>query len=272
MFTSSKSHFTTVISALIMVVAAALTVFAGPAAAAPVAAPIANPSVHLQGAPNARTFAGYTTTDGRLVSPTLLIRSDNLASLTPSDVAVLRQRKVGSIIDLRTVVERAVQPDRPIPGATVTVHDVLSTTAPATLVDLNSAYRAFVLDPGSRLAIGNTVRQIARQAAQGKVTLFHCSAGKDRTGWVSAVLLTLLGVDRAKVEQDYLDSNTYRHTSAADRLNGVNASWLRSSFALADQRYGSFAGYAARGLGLTDGDLNALRDALLVPMTPRVSR
>ncbi|NED64041.1 tyrosine-protein phosphatase, partial [Streptomyces sp. SID10244] len=84
------------------------------------------------------------------------------------------------------------------------------------------------------------------------------------TGWASAVLLSILGVDRSTVEQDYLASNTFRHADAGDSLNGVNISSLRAAFAAADKTYGSFDNYVSKGLGLTAGDIAGLKKGLLV--------
>ncbi|MEV0104091.1 tyrosine-protein phosphatase, partial [Nocardia sp. NPDC050789] len=93
--------------------------------------------------------------------------------------------------------------------------------------------------------------------------LFHCTAGKDRTGWTSAVLLTLLGVDKDTVYYDYLLSNYYRGAKDGDMLNGVAASALDSAFDQATKSYGSFDGYVRDGLQLTDADIAALKAKLL---------
>lgn len=228
---------------------------AAPAPAGPVA-------VALAGTENTRTFEAYRTGDGQLVRD-LVLRSDNLSRLTPADQRVLTQRRLATIIDLRTGIERALQPDRPVPGAHTEVFDVLGATSPTTLVDLPSAYRSFVTDPGARRAFGNTLLEIKNVTATGRSVLFHCSAGKDRTGWTAAILLTILGVDRTTVERDFLASNTFRHASANDPLNGVNIAWLRTAFATANSTYGSFDNYVHRGLGLSPSDVAALKKNLL---------
>lgn len=256
-----------VIAACCAIAAPALTpALAAPAAALParVAPAITTPAaIHLTGTQNTRTFANYRTTDGHAIRA-LVIRSDNLSKLTPADARTLADLHVTSIIDFRTQIERAAQPDRPVPGASVHDFDVLGASPVTTLVDLPSAYRAFVTDPGANRAFRNTLLEIKNVAGAGNTVLYHCTAGKDRTGWASAVLLTILGVDRTTVEQDYLASNTFRHTSPSDPVNGVNIAWLRTSFATANQVYGSFDNYVHRGLGLTDADIAGLKKALLV--------
>ncbi|MYR05857.1 protein-tyrosine-phosphatase [Gordonia sp. SID5947] len=236
------------------------TATAVPSQAAPTVAPAA---FDLAGTDNTRTFTNYRTVDGHTINGRVL-RSDNLSQLTAADRQKLARAHVTSIIDLRTQIERAVQPDRSVPGATIQYFDVLGAQPPTTLVDMQSSYRSFVTDPSARAAFRKTLLDIKNTAAKGNTALYHCTAGKDRTGWASAVLLSVLGVDRGTVEQDYLASNTFRHANADDPLNGVNISWLRASFSAADTTYGSFDNYVSKGLGLTGADIAGLKKALLV--------
>ncbi len=234
------------------------------AAPAPWATAPVDRSLHLAGAPNARDFTGYLGRNGALVN-SLVIRSDNLSQLTGTDISRLSARSVRSVVDLRTDIERVLQPDKRVPGAVGVTYDVLGRAPITTLVDLPSAYRAFVTDAGVRAALKATLLEVKTTAAAGGTTLIHCTAGKDRTGWASAVLLTILGVDRSTVESDFLASNTYRHTSPSDRFNGVDIDWLRSSFSTADRVYGSFDNYVRSGLGLSAPDIAALQTLLLTP-------
>lgn len=241
-----------------------------PAIAAAAPAPAPAPSltatrqlIGLQGTDNTRTFSPYRTKDGKSIR-TNVIRSDNLSRITAADQQTLAKLKVTSIIDLRTALESSIQPDKSVPGATLHRFDVLGATPPTTLIDLQSAYRAFVTDPQARLAFRNTLLNIKNTTAKGNTALFHCTAGKDRTGWASAVLLTILGVDRSTVNADYLASNVYRHARPNDPLNGVNISMLNASFTAVNQTYGSFDNYVHKGLGLTDADIASLKKSLLV--------
>lgn len=252
------------ITAAAVVAAPAAVPTAGVALAAPQTSPtVAAPAVvDLQGTENTRTFTAYRTVSGQHINARV-IRSDNLSKLTPADQRKLRGLHVTSVIDFRTQIERTVQPNRPTSGARTHTFDVLGTLPPTVLIDLPTAYRAFVTDPSARNAFRNTLLDIKNVAGRGDTVLYHCTAGKDRTGWASAVLLTILGVDRATVERDFLASNTFRHASANDPLNGVNISWLRGSFAAAKAHYGSFDGYVRKGLGLTQADIAGLKGALL---------
>ena len=253
----------TMSTAVVVAIALVLGVLGGAAAdAAP--APTVDRSLHLAGAPNARTMQGYVGVGGRAVDD-LVIRSDNLSRLTSADVAALQRRDVRLIVDLRTVFERALQPDRTVPSATVRVRDVLGRAPISTLVDLPASYRAFVTDPTARGQIAATLRDIAATASAGHRVLIHCTAGKDRTGWVSAVLLSILGVGRTTIESDYLASNTYRHTSVDDPINGVSRGLLDTSWGLVDARFGGMDGYVRRGLGLDAAVVARLQAVLLTP-------
>ncbi|MFW0790325.1 tyrosine-protein phosphatase [Gordonia sp. CPCC 205333] len=237
---------------------------AAPAAAAPKTIVAPERLITLDGTQNTRTFDGYTTADHKSIS-SAVIRSDNLSKLSVGDKTILAKRKVTSVIDLRTSLERAAQPDHAIPGAKSYENDILGATPVTNLIDLDSAYRSFITDRQARAGFASTLRIVTRTVAAGDSVIFHCSAGKDRTGWTSALILTIAGVDRATVERDYLASNTYRHASPNDPLNGVHISWLRASFTTADKVYGSFDNYIRKGLGLSAKEVTALRDAVRVP-------
>ncbi|GAB19099.1 putative protein-tyrosine-phosphatase [Gordonia effusa NBRC 100432] len=237
---------------------------AAPAAAAPKSLVAPERLIKLDGTQNTRTFDGYATADHKSIS-SAIIRSDNLSKLSSADKAKLSARKVTAVIDLRTSIERAAQPDHAIPGAKSYEKDILGGTPITNLIDLNSAYRSFITDRQARAQFASTLRIITRTVAAGDSVIFHCSAGKDRTGWTAAMVLTIAGVDRATVERDYLASNTYRHASPNDPLNGVNISWLRASFNTANKVYGSFDNYIRTGLGLSAKEVTALRDAVRVP-------
>ena len=216
----------------------------------------------LDGTDNTRTFATYRTTDGYSLNRRV-IRIDNLSELTRGDEQKLARRDVATVVDLRTAVERQLQPDRPVPHARHYDEDIFGDHL-AEAVNLDSAYAFFVTDPGARAGFARTLRLVSATLGQGRAALFHCSAGKDRTGWAAAMLLTIAGVDRATVERDYLASNFFRHTTPADPLQGVRLSWLRTSFDTANRRFGSFDGYLRAGLHLSDAEITTLRQRLRI--------
>lgn len=255
---------------------AGLLVGFGPATAVGLADPPAaaellqvDRSLHLAGAPNARDVGGYRTADGRTVRTGIAFRTDQLTDLTPADLAELNRLGVRQVDDLRTVYERALAPDRIPAGAQANWYDVIG-AAPlpelmSTLAGGADLYRAFITAPGANQAVAAVLRDIIEtgHAPDGGSVLFHCTAGKDRTGWVAAVLLTVLGVDRDTVTADFLLSNHYRHAAPGDGLAGVEQAWLDSAFDQVQRSYGSFDRYISQGLGLSAVEIDALTVRML---------
>lgn len=236
-------------------------------------------AVDLVGAKNFRDVGGYATTDGRTVRTGVVYRSAKISNLTDADLRRLAELGITLDVDLRNVVERYEEPDRVPPGARYQVADVVSLEhglrfhddAVVTLVKAlaaglfngsdnlgqSIAYPFMVDFVGADHAFGDLLRAIA--ANDTGATVFHCSAGKDRTGWGTAVLLSLLGVPRATVEADFMLSNDLLGNPKA-----VELSWLRAAFAEVDHLYGSMDAYVRQGLGLDDATIAALRARLLV--------
>ncbi|RMI35524.1 tyrosine-protein phosphatase [Nocardia stercoris] len=257
-----------------VVLAAALTFGVSPGLAFAVDPPTPTPSVvldptarslNLSGVINARDVGGYKTTDGHTVRTGLVFRTAALNAATTTDVAALAAHNVVSVHDLRTNYEQLLSGADKIPaGATEHHDDVLGglppTSGSATLSNAANAYPEFITAPGANAGFADVIKDIAYN--NGGV-LFHCTAGKDRTGWAGAVLLTLLGVDKATVYYDFMLSSYYRDAAPGDVNNGVTAAELDSAFAQVNTTYGSFDNYVSTGLGLTAADIAALKAKLL---------
>jgi protein-tyrosine phosphatase len=266
-----------VVIAAMAAVASGVGASAWASTAAPAGVAAVN-AVELVGAKNFRDVGGYPTADGHTVRTGVVYRSNKLSELTDADLQSLGDLGVTLDVDLRNVIERHDEPDR-IPAATrYQVADVISldhglhfhdnatvTLAKALAAGLfngsgnlaqSIAYPFMVDFVGADHAFGDLLRAVA--ANDSGAVVFHCSAGKDRTGWGTAVLLSLLGVPRATVESDFMLSN--------DKLGdpkAVELSWLRAAFDEVDHLYGSMDAYARQGLGLDDATINALRARLL---------
>lgn len=254
----------------------------------------------IASAPNLRDVGGYSTTDGRKVKTGLAFRSGALDRLTSAEQEVLLEAGVRLVCDLRTETERTDQPDRLPNGVDYLVLDVQkhgghgadiaslfaspegaeALRSPQSAEDfLVDVYRAFVTTPDAHDAFGSLLKALAEPG-----TLMHCTAGKDRTGWGSALLLTLLGVDRETVLADYLDSNRHLESAYAGLyemvaqggidpevvrpLLEVREIYLTAAFDTAHELYGDAEGYARKALGLTDQELAALKDLYLGDTTP----
>ncbi len=246
---------------------------------------VADRSLHLASAPNFRDAGGYRTTDGSWVRMGVAYRSGDLSRLTDQDLAKLRRLGVREVFDLRTPAEQQSAPDRVPAGATVVAANVLGaadtgafdvTTPQAAVQVMIDAERTMVSSGSARAAYRSVLTALVERDDEG--VLFHCTAGKDRTGWASAALLTALGVPRESVEADYLASNTYRAAENAAALAqlppayqavykpllDVRAEYLNAGFDEVRREFGSFDAYLKSGLGLDQRDLRDLRSQLLV--------
>ncbi|MGY2062110.1 tyrosine-protein phosphatase, partial [Nocardia gipuzkoensis] len=189
-----------------------------PAATSSVVSGLDDRSLHLQGVLNARDLGGYRTTDGRVVRSGLVFRTGELSKATDADLAALSERRVRYVDDLRMGVERVIAADRIPAGAQGHWDDIIGQAPPQVMASAFAAgpdlYRAFITAPGANQGFANVVHDIL--TTDDGAVLYHCTAGKDRTGWMSAVLLTLLGVDRQTVTYDYLLSSFYRNAGPND--------------------------------------------------------
>lgn len=236
---------------------------------------VADRSLHLAHARNLRDVGGYRTADGHWVRMGVFYRSNKLSDLDRADLDTLAADKVKLVVDLRNIQERLSSPDKTPSGASYKVADLIDITKglpsgpdltlalllalPKLLsstqdAEQNLGYRLMVNAPSARAAYHDLLTSLAAQPGS---ALFHCTAGKDRTGWGAAILLTLLGVDRTTIYNDYLASNTYYGSDS------VRANWLDAAFAEVDRSFGSFDGYVHQGLGLSDATIAALKSRLL---------
>ncbi|BCN62360.1 protein-tyrosine-phosphatase [Prescottella equi] len=258
-----------------------LLALVAPAVTAPLASadPVTPTAIRLEGAKNFRDIGGYETSDGRTVRSGLVYRANKLSSLTDADLAKLTAANVTLDVDLRNMWERRDDPDRLPEGVRYQVADVVSfehgiafhefvpLTLGRALIDAavtgssdlgqSIGYPFMVTYRGADVAFRDLLTAIAGNADG--ATVFHCSAGKDRTGWGTAVLLSLLGVPKATVYQDFLASNTY-----LGRDDAVEKSWLDAAFAQVDRLYGGVDNYVRTGLGVDQQTIDTLRARLLV--------
>lgn len=242
----------------------------------------------LPSAENFRDVAGtgHPTRDGHRMRTGELFRANQL-SLSDEDVRALAPLGLRAVHDLRRHDEVERHPDVVPPGATWRHHDVLGVAAvdAATFTDpgqtvamMERLYTDFVRNPRSRTAFGTLFRHLAHDEG---AHLFHCTSGKDRTGWAAALLLRLAGVDEELVLADYLLSNELTRTqragfeeSIAEALGDhrvvvlapvleVRPEYLERSTRLLEEDYGDLDGYLRAGLGLGAEDVVALRARLL---------
>jgi protein-tyrosine phosphatase len=262
--------------------------------------------VALEGAVNVRDIGGYRSAYGLEVMRGRLFRGDALSQLTHADVERLDQLGLRTVIDFRTPGEVLLSgTDRlpygiefvslPVTGGDLgSVYELIASgdherqrrelgdgRAAESMVEIN---RGFVADPRQREMFGAALRLVC---SPGRLPLlYHCSSGKDRVGWMTAVVLTALGVPRELVLREYLVSNEL-HRAGYQKLRydlvktGIvrdpellrpileqSPTYLGAAFEEADRRYGSFGGFLTHGLGIGDAALAELRRALLGDLVP----
>jgi protein-tyrosine phosphatase len=236
--------------------------------------------IALEQAYNVREIGGYEAAEGRRTRLGRIFRGDSLHRLTPADQAVLRELGIRTIIDLRRDDEVALAPNVFAGAPDVTYrHISLFVTRPSTGVregsfplSLVDVYR-YILDT-SQAPLHLVLSDIL--ASEGAV-LFHCTAGKDRTGIVAALLLDLAGVRRDDIARDYALTEAYieplmqelRDSRPAmmplemyDKLLEAKPEFMYETLAYLDSAYGGSAGYL-RSLGWRDEDISRLRGIIL---------
>ncbi len=288
---------TGVAAALIAVFPSTTVASAGPA----LVHTVHDRSMHLSTAPNARDIGDYPTQGNGKLRTGVVFRTDALDKLTAADQQQLVTSGITKVIDFRSPTESGANPDKlpaSIPAVARPVYDPANDFyvmvgkavqgGPAVqqqmLGDGKAAgimrdyYRWLVTDATARAQFGATVRDIA--TANGPV-LFHCTAGKDRTGWMTAILMTALGVPKGQVYKDYLESNDnlaagnkalmdglvakglVTDPALFEPILGVSREFLDAAFDQADASFGSFDRFVSEGLGIDGATLEALKSKLL---------
>ena len=257
-------------------------------------------SLGIKSVPNLRDLGGYTTSDGSIVASGLVYRSNQLHHINADDMKKLAGLRLKTAFDLRTFDERSSRPGEVPQGVSYSWLDVLADapqSGPAQLEKLmeepkkanaelgggkveasfEAAYREFVSLPSARLEFRKLF--LAMGDRNQLPTLFHCTTGKDRTGWAAAALLTLLGVPEDKVYEDYLRSNDYilpAYKKVIDKfvaagvdrqipeaIFGVNKEYLDAAFDEMKKNYGSIEKYFSEGLGIDDDQQKSIRELYL---------
>jgi protein-tyrosine phosphatase len=238
----------------------------------------------LQGAPNFRDLGGYVGHEGRPLRWRRLFRSDHLADLTPDDLARLQQLPLARAFDFRGIDERAATP-YDLPGVTQhslaieptvvqRMHDIAAAgttlTAPVVTDLMKELYRALINDRADRFA--ELFEHLIESDAP---SVFHCTAGKDRTGIAAALVLLALGVSRDVVQADYLLTNELvRDPASIDSATPLEAravlwrvqqGFLDTALTIIDDDHGGIPRYLTQRLRLSPAALRALATRYLQP-------
>lgn len=248
--------------------------------------------VPLQGGHNFRDLGGYPTASGGRVRSGLVYRSGSLAELTPEDQQRIARLGIMVVCDFRSNHERESRPSR---WPDRSVIELWTRDHETSVGDLIEALR----EPGASAAAirhrmiasyrtlpyeqADSYRALFQRIAAGRLPLvFHCSAGKDRTGIAAALLLSILGVPRDTVIDDYVlterfheglcrlvladpTAARYRHVDREiwEPMLRAERAYLETAFETLEQAHGSVAGYLRDVLGIDDAMQATLRSKLV---------
>lgn len=266
-------------------------------------------SIGLTGVENARELVGYKTKDGRTVKFGKLIRTGELTNMTADDrKKLVKKYRLVKDIDFRS--DRDIRSDGEDPKMTGVEYcrypfsssqNILTSMEGLELgkdlvVELATLNRGGDL-VGTYFKAGYRVMYTSEQGiamfkgffkelldANGGAVLWHCVSGKDRTGNAAILLLTVLGVDRKTIIEDYMLTNDYAADeieSSYDRIlsltgsralandlslfSGVGRDWIKESFRTIEANYGSVDNFLKKEIGLTAKDYKKLQNAYLTP-------
>jgi len=241
---------------------------------------------------NFRDIGGITTRLGKIKGKRLL-RSGELYQLTDGDIKILQDEyDLKLIIDLRSHIEASEHPDSKVPGARYLHLDVMAdldngnTSFARLLAQLDLAnvdnhmknvYRDIILDHHASREYGNFLREVADLDSGS--ALFHCFAGKDRTGLGAALLLDTLGASKDDIYADYMLTNTLREDANAAICDGaarqynlsaeqieslrqfllVKEDYIDETYRTINDTYGSTEKYMLEGLQVSHETLDKIR-------------
>jgi protein-tyrosine phosphatase len=244
---------------------------------------IAERRLPLECCDNVRDLGGYETKDGRSVRWNRIYRANDLSKLTPEDFEYLSQFDIKLVCDFRSKRERDASPGRviernspvllslPVDQAALDSNEMRQRIRTGGMVAfgaeqrMKDAYRAFVTDYSEVWTA--MFQRLARP--ESLPTVIHCTAGKDRTGFASALLLLALGVPQETIFEDYLLTNYYQQNffrfvlrwvplysffrtdpKDLEPLLEARRDYLQTAFDAMAERYGSIDGYLEQALGL----------------------
>ena len=262
-------------------------------------------AIALEGVMNARDLGGLQMADGRTIRGGKLLRSGNLSKATAADFRHIG--KLATVVDFRTAPERGMSPDRLPQGTqylplTCSVGNMDNMKEFFSLVNgpqppTGKQLIAFVRKPATREASRVIVSEFATTPANQVVyakflhtllephdgaVLWHCTFGKDRTGFGTVLVLAALGADRATIEADHAYSAralqarlaglvskmsaagaTREDLDTVTAMVGIHPASLRHALDVIDSRYGGMQSYLRNQMHLSEQDIQTLRNLYL---------
>jgi protein-tyrosine phosphatase len=250
--------------------------------------------IPLEGGINFRDLGGYRTDHGKTVKWRRLMRCGHLAKLTDNDLKLLKSYEVDRVHDFRRTEEQKQSPSQPIAAKFIDDYQI-------SIGDISRFWEflqdGILTDQASHELVVNSYRHCVQSVIPAYsrfmrelvdspkgAHVFHCSAGKDRTGMAAALILGALRVPRKTIVSDYLLTLEYYNSDKLmDIIEGhlrdagvetwerswlipyssVHADNIIAFLNAIDEGYGSLKNYLIQGLGLSINDLEVLQDRYL---------
>ena len=251
---------------------------------------------------NTRDLGGMITMDHNRIKSGKLVRSGHLHAASEADKRILAET-IDQIVDFRTKQEKEEKPDPVIEGVAYCHLPIFESLAAGVSRDQRSDEEAFALvakDPGrakqymtdTYLGFVTSEYSISQYRRfldillkdHEKAVLWHCTAGKDRAGFATIIVLELLGVDRQTILGDYLKTNDHlkdevsvlltmlearmgglndQKNAALNYLFGAHEEYVNALYQSIDTRFGSFSGFAKTALAVSPSEIETLRSLYL---------
>lgn len=231
----------------------------------------------LEGVENCRELGGYSTSEGQQTTWHTFLRSSDLNALTNEDIRFLEQYGVKHVIDLRSADEIEKMPN---PLATTKFNSYIN--IPVIHADVSNIVFS---DTGSKIAdfyiellknskgITDVLKSIASQDG---ATLFHCAAGKDRTGVIAMLLLGLAGVAKKDIVTNYevtysnieqlrakYAAQMHMYKNVSEEMIFSKSEYIIQAYNYLIDNYGSVENYVNQ-LGLTEEEIQNIKNRFIL--------
>lgn len=245
-----------------------------------------NKPFQLEGPSNLRELGGYPAKDGRFTKTHVFLRSDALNTLTDEGGQYLYGYGLRLIVDLRGELVRLAQPDH-VPHTVrdlhVPLYDHLHTALLRADMHMKDGHTELTMTEIYEMIVDGDPEEVAKALrdliAAEDCALFHCTAGKDRTGIIAMLILALAGVPRDIIVADYAQSekNVSAELRREEELEEKLAhafvpagafeskpAFMEALLAHMDAKYGSVENYVSE-IGITEEEKNRLLEKFLTP-------
>lgn len=255
--------------------------------------------IKLSNTYNTRSLSYLVNIDNKRIKDNLIIRSDNLSLLNLNDINILKNKyNLKNIIDLRTKKEISNEPDVKIDGVGYVINSILEDDKigitkednpytfeefihklydegiASSIIFMEETYKSLVTSQHSLNAYNNFITLLLKNDG---VTLYHCSAGKDRAGFATIILLYLLDFDMKDIIEDYLFTNIcyknkineeskkfgHKYKDVLECVYGVKKDYLDLLFKHIELNYQNFDDFIKNALKINDDVKNRLKDKYL---------